>query len=92
LPALPSAWPAGRVSGLRARGGFEVDLAWEDGVLTGGTVWSNLGRACRIRSAVPIRVCCEGRDVPLEQPEGSVYVFPTERGKRYVITAGRAVT
>lgn len=38
LPALPPAWPEGRVSGLRARGGIEVDLAWSAGRLTAVTL------------------------------------------------------
>ena len=49
LPALPKAWPTGRISGLRARGGFEVDLEWKDGVLTQVTVHSLLGQPCRLR-------------------------------------------
>ena len=38
LPALPAAWPEGRVSGLRARGGVEVDLAWSKGRLSAVTL------------------------------------------------------
>jgi alpha-L-fucosidase 2 len=38
LPALPAAWPGGRVSGIRARGGLEVDLSWADGVLGDATL------------------------------------------------------
>jgi alpha-L-fucosidase 2 len=49
LPALPSAWPSGSVSGLRARGGFVVDLAWQGGNLTKVRVVSTAGQPCVLR-------------------------------------------
>jgi alpha-L-fucosidase 2 len=49
LPALPAAWPTGSVRGLRARGGFDVDLDWAEGRLVAATLTSRLGREARLR-------------------------------------------
>jgi len=71
LPALPSAWPEGRIRGLRARGGFETDIAWSAGRLT----------ECRIRSEAggPLVVRYQGRMARLTTRAGTTYRFDSDR-------------
>jgi alpha-L-fucosidase 2 len=54
LPALPGAWPAGEVHGLRARGGFEVSLRWAGNRLSQATITSTHGRPCFVRGQVTV--------------------------------------
>lgn len=56
LPALPKAWPTGSVRGLRARGGFTVDLTWLDGRLATATIHGTPGNTVRLRHGQTIAV------------------------------------
>jgi alpha-L-fucosidase 2 len=54
LPALPSVWKKGSVKGLKARGGFIIDMDWDNGKITGLKIVSALGGNCRLRTAQPL--------------------------------------
>ena len=85
LPALPRAIPAGRVTGLCARGGFVVDIAWKDAKLSRAKVRSNVGGPCKIRTRMPVAVTCGGKAVELRTPETGVVEFDTDAEAAYVL-------
>ena len=70
LPALPDAWPSGSAKGLKARGGFVVDIAWKDGKLTEATIKSLNGR--------PLKVTYGERTVEMQTEKGETYKFDGE--------------
>jgi alpha-L-fucosidase 2 len=49
LPALPDAWPEGKVTGLRARGGHQVDIEWKDGKVTSYEIRSQQPAEVKVR-------------------------------------------
>jgi alpha-L-fucosidase 2 len=86
LPALPRAWTNGSVSGLRARGGFEVDIKWKGGELVSASVLPAVGGLCRLRTAVPVRIESRGKPVSARaESSPGVMTFATRRGLRYEV-------
>ncbi len=83
LPALPAAWPAGRVSGLRARGGYEVEMAWEDGRLTLAGLRSHIGGICRVRSRYPLTMRESVKPVSTRRLDDTALEFTTCPGGVY---------
>ncbi|MCX6320664.1 MAG: glycoside hydrolase family 95 protein [Bacteroidia bacterium] len=68
LPALPSAWKKGYIHGLMARGGFEVDIDWENGKLKQAKITSKLGN--------PLKLSYAGKVIEIANTEkGKAYLF-----------------
>jgi alpha-L-fucosidase 2 len=68
LPALPSAWSSGKITGLKARGGFTIDMEWNDGKLTKAVITSALGGNLRLRTADIVKVNAPVREATGENP------------------------
>lgn len=92
LPALPGAWPEGCVKGLKARGNFEVDINWRNGLLTDACIRSLSGKDCKLRSSQPMVVIKDGKEVTQSRKKCSNAIcsyyevaFPTETGGEYLI-------
>ena len=86
LPALPKEWLNGYIVGLRARGGFLVDLAWIDSQLGGAQVYSINGSVCSVRTPRPVYVTSNGKQVKIRKAKDGSFEFSTEPGRTYLFT------
>ncbi len=85
LPALPGEWETGHVRGLRARGGFEVDIAWKKGLVTEAKILSTIGGPCRIRSVHSFTIYNQNGEIPLKTVARDTNEFETRAGESYII-------
>jgi alpha-L-fucosidase 2 len=86
LPSLPDAWPNGTVNGLRARGGFVVDLSWENHQFFQAEIYSEVGGTCYLQMDTPVSIVNDGKATAIIlQEKNNLIGFHTEKGERYII-------
>ena len=85
LPALPSKWTKGEITGLKARGGFEVDISWNNGKVAQVKIHSKIGGNLRIRSADQL-TDYSGNELPALKSENTNILFKLNQIKQPVIS------
>jgi alpha-L-fucosidase 2 len=83
LPALPDDWASGEIKGLKAQGGFEVDITWKNKKVTSLKITSALGGNCKLK--LPNALKLEGKGKMIIEKELSTFMFKTEKGGKYVL-------
>lgn len=94
LPALPDAWSAGHMSGLRAVGDFTVDQFWKYRRLTHANIYSGSGKTCYVRYPGLNRALvtdADGQPVEIQVLSSNCISFETQAGGRYVIYPGGSI-
>ena len=85
LPALPQAWGDGSVSGLKARGGYEISITWKGGKLASAVILPTYSGTLRLRVPTPIK---QGSLVKSYQEYGVYeYEIPVTAGKPLTVNA-----
>jgi alpha-L-fucosidase 2 len=90
LPALPTAWATGSVTGLRARGGITVDLQWQNHQLTAAKIYTNTTSPLHIRTAQTLATLvlkdAEKENTLELNGEGNTGSFIAQGGSTYLLT------
>jgi alpha-L-fucosidase 2 len=90
LPAIPDVWKSGKISGLRARGGFEIiSLEWEDGKVSKLVIQSNLGGNCRLR--IPNGLKISGQELKIAHGDNPNGFYKTEDAIQPLIASGAPI-
>ncbi len=89
LPALPSEWSEGQVSGLRARGGFTVSMSWSEGSLTEARLVASVDGPCRVAATALSGVMLDDQPVPVTRTTDGSFEFEAKAGSSYQLTIER---
>ncbi|MDR1223777.1 MAG: hypothetical protein LBL07_13010 [Tannerella sp.] len=75
----------GANEGLRARGGYDVDMAWEEGKLSKAIIKAHYDKTCRLRAKTPVKVFAGSREIPCKPLDGNCVEFEAKSNETYRI-------
>ena len=88
LPAMPSEWKSGSVTGLRARGNVQIDMSWEDECLTGAVLKAGTSSKLRVRGkniGTSVLKDSKGKKIAFEKEDADTIAFDAAAGETYTI-------
>ncbi|MDR3261000.1 MAG: hypothetical protein LBT78_04110, partial [Tannerella sp.] len=81
----PAEWKDGAVEGLRARGGFDVDLTWRNGALDKAVIKANYDKPCRLRTKTPVKIFSARKEIEVAPQGENCIEFEAKAGEVYTI-------